>query len=225
MLHRKGGIYGFINKINGKQYIGSARDLYLRLNEHLNNRKSNRALQSAISKYSLRDFEFYVYEYFSYINKPSSNKLLTDLESIYIKRFKFEDLYNFIEDATSLSGYKHTEEAKIKMARRYKDKTNHPFYGKHHDEKAKLLISKPGKLNPMYGKTHTEQTKHLMRTKKRKYIEGVGIYDLNNNLVKSFDYASDLAKYLNISKPTVSKYLSKGLLYKDMYYFKVNVPK
>ena len=54
----------------------------------------------------------------------------------------------------------------------------------------------------------------------RKYSEGVGIYDLENNLVKSFDYAADLAKYLNISKLTVSKYLNKGLVYKDMYYFK-----
>jgi hypothetical protein len=29
---RKGGIYSFLNKVNGKQYIGSAKDLYFRLN-------------------------------------------------------------------------------------------------------------------------------------------------------------------------------------------------
>jgi predicted GIY-YIG superfamily endonuclease len=29
------GIYSFLNKVNGKQYIGSAKDLSLRLNEHL----------------------------------------------------------------------------------------------------------------------------------------------------------------------------------------------
>ena len=34
-----GGIYSFLNKVNGKQYIGSAKDLYLRLNEHLSHRK------------------------------------------------------------------------------------------------------------------------------------------------------------------------------------------
>jgi hypothetical protein len=50
----------------------------------------------------------------------------------------------------------------------------------------------------MYGKTHTKQTKGLMRANKRKYLNGVGIYDLNNNLVKSFEYATDLAKYLNV---------------------------
>jgi hypothetical protein len=45
---RIGGIYSFLNKVNGKQYIGSAKDLYLRLNEHLSDRKSNKALQAAI---------------------------------------------------------------------------------------------------------------------------------------------------------------------------------
>jgi len=61
-----------------------------------------------------------------------------------------------------------------------------------------------------------------MRSKKVKYPNGVGIYDLSNNLVKSFDYASDLAMYLNVSKVTVSKYIGKGLVFKDKYYFRVN---
>lgn len=55
-MYNKGGIYSFVNKINGKQYIVSAKNLYLRLNEHLSNRKSNSALQSAISKYGLQNF-------------------------------------------------------------------------------------------------------------------------------------------------------------------------
>ena len=58
LLKKKGGIYSIINKVNGKQYIGSAKDLYLRLNEHLSNKKSNRSLQAAISKYGLENFNF-----------------------------------------------------------------------------------------------------------------------------------------------------------------------
>ena len=221
LLSNKAGIYSFINKVNRKQYIGSAKDLYLRLNEHLSNKKSNRALQSAIVKYGLANFEFGVYEYFSYVNKLTSNKLLTDLETNYIKKFNFNTLYNFMQTATSLAGYKHTEEARLKMVARYADKTNHPFWNKHHDDETKLLISKPGALNPMYGKTHTEETKNLMRLKRKIYTNGVGIYDLNNNLLKSFDYATDLATNLGISKVTVGKYLNKGLVYKEKYYFKV----
>lgn len=57
----------------------------------------------------------------------------------------------------------------------------------------------------MFGKTHSEKTKELIRSKRVKYPNGVGIYDLDNNMIIRFDYASDLAIYLNVSKVTVSK--------------------
>lgn len=53
LLKDKGGIYSFINTVNGNQYIGSAKDFYLRLNEHLENKESNLALQKAFAKYGL----------------------------------------------------------------------------------------------------------------------------------------------------------------------------
>lgn len=127
LLANRAGIYSFVNNINGKQYIGSAKNLYLRLNEHLSNRKSNKALQYAILKYGIENFCFCIYEYFTYENKIASSKLLTDLETIYIKKFDFSNLYNFMKTATSLEGYKHTEEAKLKMMKRLENKTNHPF--------------------------------------------------------------------------------------------------
>lgn len=141
---------------------------------------------------------------------------------MYIKKFEFSNLYNFMKNATSLEGYKHTDEAKEKMVKRFENKMDHPFWGKHHNEKSKSLISKPGELNPMFGKTHSENTRDLMRSKKKKYTNGVGLYDLDNKLIKRFDYASDLAKHLNVSKVTVSKYIYDGLVYKDKYYLKVN---
>lgn len=87
---------------------------------------------------------------------------------MYIRKFKFNDLYNFLENASILEGYKHTDEAKQKRVKRLEDKSNHPFWGKHHDDKTKYLISKPGLLNPMFGKTHSEETKKVMRSKKNK---------------------------------------------------------
>ena len=74
----------------------------------------------------------------------------------------------------------------------------------------------------MFGKTHSEKTKELIRSKRVKYPTGVGIYDLDNNMIIRFDYASDLAIYLNVSKVTVSKYINKGLVFKGKYYLKVN---
>ena len=127
-----------------------------------------------------------------------------------------------MKTATSLKGYKHTDAAKQKMVKRFHNKTNHPFLGKHHDEKTKRLISKAGALNPMYGKTDSEKTKNLIKSKNVKHPNGVGLYGLDNNLIKNFSYATDLAKYLNVSKVTVSKYINKGLLYQEKYYLKIN---
>jgi hypothetical protein len=75
----------------------------------------------------------------------------------------------------------------------------------------------------MFGKTDSAKTKYLMRSKKVKYPNVVGIYDLDNDLVKSFDYDSDLAIYLNVSNVTVSKYINKGLVFQGKYYLKVNL--
>ena len=70
------------------------------------------------------------YEYFTYESKIISQKALTDLETSYINRFNFDNLYNFKAIATSSLGYKHTEEARLKMKDIYKDKNNHPMFGK-----------------------------------------------------------------------------------------------
>lgn len=61
-----------------------------------------------------------------------------------------------------------------------------------------------------------------MKIKKAKYPNGVGIYDLYINLIKSFDYAKKNKIYLDRSKVTVSKYINKGLVFEGKYYLKVN---
>lgn len=78
------------------------------------------------------------------------------------------------------------------------------MYGKTHSKEILDLISKPGKLNPMYGKSHSEESKKLMAIKKNKYLKGVGILDLNDNLIKKFSNNVELANYLGISKVTNS---------------------
>ena len=220
LLKDKGGIYSFINLDNNNQYIGSAKDFYLRLNEHLGNKKSNLALQNALAKYGLDKFKFCIYEYFTSESKIVSSKGLTDLETSYISKFKFDTLYNFKATATSSLGYKHTEQARLKMIEYYKDKSNHPMFGQTHSKEAIALISKPGELNPMFGKKHNETTKAIMSNKKNKYPLGVGIFDLDGNLISKFNNNVELAKHLNISKVTVGKYLNSGLVYNKIYCFK-----
>jgi group I intron endonuclease len=180
------------------------------------------ALQNAIAKYGLNKFGFGVLELFTYDNKTVSHKSLTDLETNYIKKYSFNNLYNFMQTATSLLGYKHTNEAKLKMSNRFQDINNHPMYGKTHTIEARALISKPGVLNPMYGKKHNSFSKQMISDKLSKHINGVGIYDLNDNPVLKLKNNSDLAKHLNISKVTVGKYLNAGLIYNKTYRFKIN---
>lgn len=70
LILTKGGIYSFLNKVSGKQFIGSAKYLYLILNEHLSNRKSN-ALQTAISKYGLDNFIVHMNTFLTIIKLPA----------------------------------------------------------------------------------------------------------------------------------------------------------
>jgi predicted GIY-YIG superfamily endonuclease len=95
ILKNKKGVYCFTNTMNGKLYIASAKDLYIRLLEHLCNKKSNIALQKAFEKYGINKFNFCIYEYFTYKNKITSHKALTELETSYIQKFNFDILYKF----------------------------------------------------------------------------------------------------------------------------------
>lgn len=124
--------------------------------------------------------------------------------------------------ATSLLGYKHTDEAKLKMLKRFEDKSNHPMYGKSHTIEVRKLISKPGELNPMFGKKHSEASKDAISSKMSKHPNGVGIYDLNENLISKFKNNAKLAEHLNISRVTAGKYLNSGIIYKKIYRFKIN---
>lgn len=139
-----------------------------------------------------------------------SNKALTDLEIRYIQFFEITELYNIKSEAASSIVYVHTEEAKLKMKEFYKDKNNHPMFGKNHTKEA--LISKPGKLNPMFSRKHNEDTKKILALKQSKYENGVGIFDLEDNLLHRFNNNVELAKHLNISKVTVGKYLNNNLV-------------
>ena len=155
-------------------------------------------MQKAFNKYDLDKFNWVIYEYFSYETKIIDNKDLTDLDTSYIKAFDFTTLYNFKSEAISMLGYKDTEEAKQKMIEYFKDKNNHPIYAKN----------------------RSEETKKIMSIKKNKYLKGVGIFYLNNNLINKFSNNVELANHLGISKVTVGKYLNNNLIYNNTYRFK-----
>lgn len=77
-----------------------------------------------------------------------------------------------MKTASSLTGYKHTEEAICKILKRFKDKSNHAIYGKTHNHTVRKLISKPGILNPMFGKQDSEVTLKSISDKISKHPYG-----------------------------------------------------
>ena len=95
------------------------------------------------------------------------------------------------------------------------------MFGEKHTKEALALISKPGELNPMFGKKHSEETKAIISKKMSKHSSGVGIYNLNDNLISKFNSNTELAKHLNISRVTVGKYLNNSLIYNSIYRFKI----
>lgn len=71
----------------------------------------------------------------------------------------------------------------------------------------------------MFGRKHSELTKTTISKKMNKHPLGIGIYDLNDNLISKFN--KELGKQFNVSKVTVGKYLKSGLVYNKIYRFKV----
>jgi group I intron endonuclease len=102
------------------------------------------------------------------------------------------------------------------MKLRLKDKTKHPMYGKTHDEFSLRKISNPGILNPMFNKTHKIESKKKMSLAKSK--TSLGLYDIENNLIKKFINQVELGKYLNLHKTTIGRYLKTGKLLLNQFY-------
>ena len=212
-LYKVGGVYGFVNFIDGKQYIGSSKNLYERLTDHLRGVSSNIRLQRSIKKWGLSNFTFGIY----YIhNNPAV--ILTDVETEVIQSFLFKNLYNFKKEAKSMLGYKHTVKAITKMKQRLGDKINHPMFGKKHTLKTINSMKKFGSLNPMFKKTQSTESKFKISLALSK--TPLGLYDKDNNLIKTFINQVELAAEFGVFKTTISRYVKSGKLFQKRYYIK-----
>jgi len=140
------------------------------------------------------------------------------METEVINSFPFEDLYNFKKEANSMLGYKHTADAIAKMKLRLADKSNHPIYGKNHTFEAIKLISKPGLLNPMFNKKHKIESRQKISIALSK--TPLGLYDIENNLEKSFKNQVELAAEFSIFKGTIGRYIKSGKLFLGKYYIR-----
>jgi len=142
----KAFVYRWINKLNGKEYLGSTSSAKRRLNTYYDLktlREVNMPIYNAILKHGHENFIFEIIEYC--LSEDTIKR-----EQYYLDNFDFE--YNVLVKARSLAGYKHTAETLDK----FKGRQNLLGF-KHLAETLEMLRE----INT--GKVHTEEAKEVMR--------------------------------------------------------------
>ena len=190
------GIYKILNKLNGKYYVGSSKDIFGnpdgRWNKHRQALRSQKHhsdyLQRAWNKYGEEAFELKVVE------ELNENELkIVEQKYLDIAKLEREKCYNASFVATGgrcepeamkkIIGY-WTEERRKERSEKMKGKNN-PFYGKDHSDKVKQDCgnrfrgttlteesrkkrARYGKDNHFFGNTHDQKTiKGISVTRKR----------------------------------------------------------
>ena len=126
--------------MTGKIYVGETSNFKERINKHLqvSKRTSSKKyyFQSALAKYGIDAFEYFIIETFS--NEAEA----LSAEKLYIRLFnsKVPNGYNLTDGGDGTSGYVHTEEHKQKNREAHLGEKS-AWYGKKHSPESKKLMS------------------------------------------------------------------------------------
>ena len=231
------GIYAFVNKREGKMYVGSAQDLSIRPSRHMYQSSAcNKQFWDTLKKYGISEFVLVIVEIVGFTDELVDRELL-DVEEYYLKNCK--NMYNILKSTSGPSGYKHSEEIKKvisrlakgrKVSKKTKEKLKemfsgkgNPFYGRRHslEFKERLKVSRTGKGNPMYGKEKSLKFKENME---RGRLGGLN-YNAVSYSVKDIitgDYSiystyKEAVESIGGSKAGVRKAVSNKRLYKGRW--------
>src|SRR3989304_1469185 len=171
-MKRISGGYMILNRINGKKYIGSSKDVYNRWNQHLTELrkgKHTKHIQAAYYKYGEESFVFMVIEIIKYLDQ------LTTREQYWKDFYKSYDRiygYDICRYASSTLGYKHTEKTKKKISLAHNGKINSE------ETRGKISLANKGKH---LSKEHKEKISLALKgkplseeTKKKMSLSGKG---------------------------------------------------
>lgn len=181
------GIYKIVNKINGKYYLGSSKNVYRRLNEHITyligNYHYNYHLQNAWNVYGENNF------YFIIITQVDS-QLLFDAEQFYFNDINKEESYNesFIANRPEMN-----VETRSKISNSHKGKIISD------ETKQKLKKARLGyKFPPEFGKRISERNKGKVcseEVKKKLSVFNKGKY--KGKLSSNYD--NTIYTFINVS--------------------------
>lgn len=187
----KAFVYRWINKLNGKEYLGSTSSAKRRLNTYYDLKtlgEVNMPIYNAILKHGHENFIFEIIEYC--LSEDTIKR-----EQYYLDNFDFE--YNVLANAKSLAGYKHTAETLAKL----KGRQNLLGF-KHLAETLEMLRE----INT--GKIHTEEAKEVMRDSwaKRKLKSDNLELDLLNEIIPLVQLRNDKQMSKNKKRKNSSSY-------------------
>jgi group I intron endonuclease len=157
-MSKESGIYIIKNVINNKVYIGSAVNIKKRIYEH----EWALSRDCHYNKYLQRSWKIHGKN--SFIFEKCLICKVDDLiffEQLVIDSIIFsngkDNVYNISPTAGSTLGRKHTEETKIKIGLKSKDR----WTGKHHTEETKEKI-RLGNIGINLGRKHTDEARKKM---------------------------------------------------------------
>lgn len=205
-MNKISGIYG-IRSISHPErvYLGSSINLKERIREHKKkletNRHENSRLQNHYNKYGKNDLVFEII-------------IKCDTDSTIKTEQTFIDLYkpwfNILHTAGSPSGYRHSNETKIKMGNIQR--------GRRHTEETRRKISNAnkGENNFNWGKHPSAKTKekqliHLLNNKYAGHL----VINLETGIF--YDSICEASRSTNIKACTLWSYLSGRLKNKTMF--------
>lgn len=198
MLGMGSGIYAYRLIFDETRfYIGSAINLAQRFRQHRYKcskyKGNNNKFYYAVKKYEWNNFEYGILE-----NTKLVNKAIVNIEQNYLNKYLAS--LNTSKKAGSVLGYKHSDTDKLKMG--------------------DLRISKSYKwaFKPGSQRIVSEETRNKLKLRTRG--TPVRIYDKNRNLIKSLPTMKEAGNFVGLSYSSISKYISKGTLWNDKYYFK-----
>lgn len=196
----KTGIYLWVNKKNGKSYVGSAVNLANRFYAYYNLKytlKSAMAISRALLKYGHSEFSLHILEYCEVHN-------VLEREQYYLDLILPE--YNILKKAGSSLGYRHTEETLVK------------FKERKHSEESRLRIG-----SSRIGMALNEETR-MKISSSLKGVGGIKVWVTNIETKEKIAYESltEAALAVGVSHHTIRKYLFSGELIFDKYFIGEN---
>ena len=222
----KNCVYVYTNVVNGKKYVGQAKDFEKRHKQHIrtalngdpNSHDYNVPFHRAIRKYGIDNFVFEI------ICDNLTKEEMDYWEIYYIKELdvlvKNNKGYNISSGGSKGNTFAGKTEEEMEIIKRKigeYSKQRKPNLGRKWSQETKDILSEKTKerlqdktKHPMYGKQHSEESKRKNSESRKGKCTGsqngrarkVGQYTLDGELIKVWDCIKDVEKECNIKGVT-----------------------